>query len=340
MTETRKPPRCHYDRALHQRVTRAPRRLPPRTGTGDCPAAGRGCAPCTAPHCLICGREHATLDQPDTCPECIGKIRDDLAELGRDYADLATEAIAGGGDGRLVAAAPIPGGTAAGPPRPDGPLRPAPHLPRLRADPDGRGPPGKDPIPTARRARPVGGHLPRLVRPRPAPRATVAGAIRYLSEQLDHMANGQDGPRRPRLARVHPPDPQPPRRPRAGPPRRAGARAWRRVLRVRRPAGPPVPRPEAVPPQDPGPGRAAAPRCSGSERAGLAPHVGTYPELGSMEQDLAPPAAPPRRWSPRPAGRARSARTGRAASTTRAPAGRGSARAAGRSTTSASTSPR
>jgi hypothetical protein len=31
----------------------------------------------------------------------------------RDYTDLAVEAIAGGRDGRLVAAAPIPGGNAA-----------------------------------------------------------------------------------------------------------------------------------------------------------------------------------------------------------------------------------
>jgi len=198
MTETRRPPRCHYDRALSQRVTTEHRddcpTQQPAPATGDCPAAGRGCAPCTAPHCHICGREHATLEHPDTCPDCIGKIRGDLVELGRDYADLATEAIAGGHDGQLVGAAPIPGGTAQvlrGPAVRFDQVRVSRHTAKDHAI--GRNGRTRDPVPPLAVLaqwediwRAWFGH------PR-APRATVAGALRYLSEQLDVMANGQDG---------------------------------------------------------------------------------------------------------------------------------------------------
>lgn len=194
MTETQKPPRCHFDRALGERVTSRHRDdCPSLIDQGDCPAAGRGCAPCTAPHCNICSREHATNDEPDTCAECIGKVRGDLTELGRDYADLAIEAIAGGSDGQLVAAAPIPGGTAQ---VLQGPMVRFDQLRTYR----GYGPAQmaeihhhNDPIPPLAVLaqwedmwRAWFGH------PR-APRATVAGAIRYLGEQLDVMANGQGG---------------------------------------------------------------------------------------------------------------------------------------------------
>lgn len=105
MTEHR-PPACHYDRHLGERVTTEHR--------DDCtdPAGHRGCKPCTAPHCTVCGSTHATNDQPITCPGCQGKVDQDLAELLACYDALAYEAVDGGGDGRLVAAAPIPGGTA------------------------------------------------------------------------------------------------------------------------------------------------------------------------------------------------------------------------------------
>lgn len=105
--ETRRPPACHYDRTLQERVTREHR--------DDCPnpATHGGCAPCTAPHCVVCGREHVTNDHPLTCPTCVGKVRDDLADIQSSYTALSTEALEAGADGRLVAAAPIPGGTAA-----------------------------------------------------------------------------------------------------------------------------------------------------------------------------------------------------------------------------------
>jgi hypothetical protein len=207
MTDTRKPPACHYDRALGQRVTTDHRDDCPRElETGDCPAAGRGCAPCTAPHCLICGRNHATNAEPDTCGECIGKVREDLTEIAADYQALTVEAIAGGSDGRLVAAAPIPGGTAAVL------TGPTVRLDQLRV---GRGygltelaevNRTTDPIPPLA----VLAHWEDLYRAwfdhtrggtakadayawyagRPPSRATVAAATRYLAEQLDHMANG------------------------------------------------------------------------------------------------------------------------------------------------------
>lgn len=186
MTETRKPPRCHYDRALAVRVTTAHRDdCPHEQGTGDCPAAGRGCAPCTAPHCLICGREHATNETPDTCPECLGKIHQDLAELARDYTDLATEAIAGGHDGHLAAAAPIPGGTATV-------LRgPAVRLEQMHTF---RGYASahlkNDPIPPLAVLADLEDTWRAWFGHTPATQASVAGALRYFNDQLDHMANG------------------------------------------------------------------------------------------------------------------------------------------------------
>jgi hypothetical protein len=106
MTEHR-PPACHYDRGLGERVTREHR--------DDCtnPTEHRGCAPCTAPHCGVCGHEHLDNAHPQTCPTCVGKVREDLITIPPAYADLRSEALAGGRDGKLVAAAPIPGGTAA-----------------------------------------------------------------------------------------------------------------------------------------------------------------------------------------------------------------------------------
>jgi hypothetical protein len=195
MTETRRPPACHFDRALGMRVITkhrddCPSRL---TDDGECPADARGCAPCTAAHCLICSREHATNDRPDTCAECIGHVREDLTQLAADYQALAVEAIAGGGDGRLVAAAPIPGGNAA-----------VLHGPMVRLDQlrTGRGYTTEDMAEIHHRKDPVPplavlaqwedmwrawfGHA-------RGGRATVAGAVRYLCEQLDHMANGQGG---------------------------------------------------------------------------------------------------------------------------------------------------
>jgi hypothetical protein len=106
-----RPPACHYDRQLGERVTRNHRDDCPTHTGGTCPGR-RGCTPCTAPHCVVCGHEHATNDHPLTCPACLGKIREDLDTIPPAFTALTVEAYDGGRDGRLVAAAPIPGGNA------------------------------------------------------------------------------------------------------------------------------------------------------------------------------------------------------------------------------------
>lgn len=204
MTDTARGPKpCHYDRALHARVTNDHRDDCP--GDHHCPAAGHGCAPCTAPHCAICGREHATNATPQTCPECQGKIDDDLADIEASCTALALEAMYAGADGRLAAAAPIPGGDAAvlvGPSvrldvvrvtkhtltdhRPKDPIPPLAIVARwediyrayLHHD---------QPITPTSRAH--WGDL--VVAPR---RASVTGAIRYLRTQLPYLAQRTDGP--------------------------------------------------------------------------------------------------------------------------------------------------
>ena len=113
-------PACRFDRVLAMRVVPGHR--------DDCsdPAAHRSCAPCTAPHCVVCARSHTTNATPATCPTCIGLIREDLTAIDQAYADLAHEATDAARDGRLAAAAPIPGGTATilrGPTVPAGDLR-------------------------------------------------------------------------------------------------------------------------------------------------------------------------------------------------------------------------
>jgi hypothetical protein len=88
-----KPKPCHYDRTLKARITR----------DGD---------PCPQPHCILCQRRHLDTSHPVTCPECIGEIRTDLHEILWSCRHLRWQAVRGGSDGRLIAAAPIPGGDA------------------------------------------------------------------------------------------------------------------------------------------------------------------------------------------------------------------------------------
>lgn len=109
----RRPPACHYDRGLRQRVTRKHTPDCPSHTGGTCPATDRGCQPCDTRHCLICGREHTTPARPDTCTDCEAKIAADLTDLAKAYDALALEALEAGTDGHLIAAAPIPGGDAA-----------------------------------------------------------------------------------------------------------------------------------------------------------------------------------------------------------------------------------
>lgn len=107
-----RPAACHYDRALRMRVTRRHADDCPSLNGGQCPATDRGCQPCEQPHCLVCGREHTSAVRPDTCVECETKVATDLVDLGAAFDALADEATNGGGNSRLVAASPIPGGDA------------------------------------------------------------------------------------------------------------------------------------------------------------------------------------------------------------------------------------
>lgn len=85
---------CRYDRELGYRIDH------------------RG-EPCTRRHCCV-GRcwNHTDDANPQTCPSCVGMVRDDLAEIIRLTELLPTQAVDGGSDGHLLAGAPIPGGEA------------------------------------------------------------------------------------------------------------------------------------------------------------------------------------------------------------------------------------
>lgn len=103
---TQQPPRCHYDRSIGGRVTRG--------HLDDCPdpQACDGCDPCLHPHCSVCARVHLDDAHPNTCPDCVSSIREDLDEIARHVNGLAAQAIDAGDDGRRWAAAPIPGALA------------------------------------------------------------------------------------------------------------------------------------------------------------------------------------------------------------------------------------
>jgi hypothetical protein len=85
---------CRYDRDLGYRTTR----------DGE---------PCTHRHCCV-GRcwNHTDDANPQTCPTCVGLVRENLTEILRLTEELPEQASTGGSDGRLMAGAPIPGGEA------------------------------------------------------------------------------------------------------------------------------------------------------------------------------------------------------------------------------------
>ena len=184
MNEHRPDP-CHYDRLHGQRVTKR-HRDDCRTNHCD------GCKPCTAPHCTICGRNHATNSTPMTCPECEGKISQDLDDLLAAFTSLAREAIAGGGLGRLVAAAPIPGGEA------QVLIGPYVKLPLLRTSKtwldDHR--PGDPMPPMAVLAQWEDIYRAWLGHELEASmwKATVGRSVKYLRSQLPYIAQRSDGP--------------------------------------------------------------------------------------------------------------------------------------------------
>jgi hypothetical protein len=200
---THRPPACHYDRQLGERVTREHR--------DDCPHPGdhQGCKPCTAPHCVVCGRNHTNNDQPATCPTCISKVDDDLGIIAEAEVLLAGEAVDASRDGRPAAAAPIPGGNAQvliGPTVRLDLLRTGSAIGMATFRDDHH---DDDPLPPLAvlaqwediwraylahpRIQTVGRRLAsRDAAPPPAPSATIAGAVAYLGKQLRYMAQLQD----------------------------------------------------------------------------------------------------------------------------------------------------
>lgn len=174
-------PRCHYDRGLDQRVTREHRE--------DCttPDQHRGCAPCTAPHCRVCGREHLDNAHPQTCDSCVGKVRDDLVDIRGLCQQLRGQAAYA--DGLQAAAAPIPGAEAMvliGPATLPHQIRISAHL----AD-DHR---VRDQVPPLAvladwedRWRTWVGH-------EPAGRASISRCVGYFDRQLTYLAQVPDGP--------------------------------------------------------------------------------------------------------------------------------------------------
>lgn len=91
-----------------------PRILPGRHDPA-CPGDCDGCQECDRAHCPVCGVRHSAT----ACSECLASARDDLAWVARVARSevgkpdrLLTEAVQGGGDQRLLAAAPIPGADA------------------------------------------------------------------------------------------------------------------------------------------------------------------------------------------------------------------------------------
>lgn len=57
---------------------------------GEC----RGCQPCTAAHCRVCGIEHSD----GTCPDCLDETRDTLRQIVQLCGDLPAEAVVRGVD--------------------------------------------------------------------------------------------------------------------------------------------------------------------------------------------------------------------------------------------------
>ncbi|MDP9820398.1 hypothetical protein [Nocardioides massiliensis] len=189
------PARCHHapDTDTSRAITGEHR--DPCTHA-DNPGRCRGCAPCTAPHCTLCGWRHLDNAHPHTCPKCIGTTRDDLTDIRHLDRAIRLHAIHGGNNGRLLAAAPIPGGDAlvtyvrTGPDGPD--LLWSPHL----NDDHLPGDPVPVLLPLLAWVEQVAAWLGHTAPARP----TVGGACHYLAEHLTQLAQTNDGPDWPRMA--------------------------------------------------------------------------------------------------------------------------------------------
>lgn len=182
---TQRPPTCHHTPGIPYRT------IPGHRDDCTSPHTHQACLPCTAPHCVLDGRRHATNDHPLTCPTCMGAVTSDLTQIPALLAALAHEAT-----DSPAAAARIPGGTATilrGPAVPIDPTALA-----TSHDHDHR---PSDPIPPLA----VLAHWEDQVRAwlghPPAGTATVDRAVAYLVEQVRHLAQATDGPDWPAMAR-------------------------------------------------------------------------------------------------------------------------------------------
>lgn len=99
------PKPCRYERTLGYRATKGEHR-------DDCttPASHRGCLECLHAHCGVCGRKHLDDSHPATCPDCVGSVREDLAEIGELCRGLRRQAV--DAEGLSWASARIPGAAA------------------------------------------------------------------------------------------------------------------------------------------------------------------------------------------------------------------------------------
>lgn len=179
----RRPPACRYDRATKTRLI------------------SRDGQPCTQIHCMVCTRVHhpnaghpiAGVPDQWVCIDCVKVIKGDFTDTQACYTALAIEAQQGGMDGQLVAAAPIPGGTA------QVLIGPSVRLDLMRT---GRGyrpvdmaeiHHHSDPIPPLA----ILGQWEQIYRAwlghgRHVGPASVAGAIRYLADQVPYLADHHD----------------------------------------------------------------------------------------------------------------------------------------------------
>lgn len=96
------PDPCAYVKRLGYRATLG-EHLDDCADTNKC----RGCLPCIAGHCSVCGRAHTTNQHPNTCPNCVGSVREDLTEIRDLCLQLRGQAI--DGEGLAWASARIPG---------------------------------------------------------------------------------------------------------------------------------------------------------------------------------------------------------------------------------------
>jgi hypothetical protein len=77
------------------------RRILPGRHDDDCTGGCDGCQPCTERHCGVCGRGHCDDQHPQTCPECVGLVREHLTAIVDMSERLEDEAVACHADGRL-----------------------------------------------------------------------------------------------------------------------------------------------------------------------------------------------------------------------------------------------